>query len=253
MAEGTFCQEPAGRSCVRSIDGDHASRSCSRSTKRDWMPDANRFARNDHRLLRRSQFSGCPHCAVLRTTHGEGLRWGCRACSVLLADAGHNLSARTVTDYRVRAYFLPIFGGKSQRSFPSSDSGSTSTSATPALESLSDAPVNPEITLVKSGSWPTSIRTFARCRFTTVRNLLLPNPGASDSSLRTFALRWSAAISPVCAAWGNRLVTIKSRRTSRRSRNFATSRISLFPRLVNGRSSSGFFQFGQSASPCLRK
>src|SRR6266516_4264014 len=153
------------------------------------MPDANRFARNDHRLLRRRQFSSCPHCAVLRTTHGKGLRWGSRARSVLLADASHNLSARTVTTFASRAYFLPIFGGKSQRSFPtSSDSGSTSTSATPALESLSDAPVNPEITLVKSGSWPTSIRTFARCRFTTVRNLLLPNPGASDSSLRTFAL-----------------------------------------------------------------
>ena len=29
--------------------------------------------------------------------HGEGLRWGSRACSVLLADADHNLSARTVT------------------------------------------------------------------------------------------------------------------------------------------------------------
>src|SRR4029434_6541331 len=61
-----------------------------------WMPDDNRFARNDHRLLRRFQFSNCPHCAVLRTTHGKGLRWGSRACSVLLADAGHNLFARTM-------------------------------------------------------------------------------------------------------------------------------------------------------------
>src|SRR4029450_1778067 len=92
-------------------------------------------------------------------------------------------------DVTSRVYFLPIFGGKSQRSFPSSDSGSTSTSATPDLESLSDAPVNREMTLVKSGSWPTSIRRFAGCRFSTVRNLLVPNPGASDSSLRTFALR----------------------------------------------------------------
>src|SRR6266498_5151526 len=212
MAQGTFCQEPTGRSCAHSISGDHASRSCSRSTKRDWMPDANRFARNNHRLLWCGQFGGCPHCAVLRTTNGEGLRWGSRACSLLLADAGHNLSARAeLSSCLVRScrsntlfyfslltdhvspippsYFLPIFGGKSQRSFPSSDSGSTSTSATPALESLSDAPVNPKITLVKSGSWPTSISTFARCRFTTIRNLLLPNPGASDSSLRTFALR----------------------------------------------------------------
>src|SRR6266496_2856601 len=188
MAEGTFCQEPAGRSRARSIDGAHASRTCSRSTKRDWMSDANCFARNDHRLLWRRQFGSCPHCAVLRSTHGKGLRGCSRACSVLLADAGHNLSARSVT-LASHAYFLPIFGGKSQRSFASSDSGSTSTSATPALESLSDAPVKPEMTLVKSGSWPTSIRTFARCRFTTVRNLLLPNPGASDSSLRTFALR----------------------------------------------------------------
>src|SRR6266498_1142943 len=152
------------------------------------------------------------YCAVLRTTNGKGIRWGSRACSLLLADAGHNLSARAeLSSCLVRScrsntlfyfslltdhvspippsYFLPIFGGKSQRSFPSSDSGSTSTSATPALESLSDAPVNPKITLVKSGSWPTSISTFARCRFTTIRNLLLPNPGASDSSLRTFALR----------------------------------------------------------------
>src|SRR5205823_3664066 len=188
MAEGTFCQQPAGRSCARSVDDAHASRTCSRSTKRDWMPDVNRFAGNNDRLLRRRQFSSRPHCAVLRTTHGKGLRRRGRACSVLLAYASRNLSARTVT-LASRTYFFPIFGGKSQRSFPCSDSGSTSTSATPALESLSDAPVNPEITLVKSGSWPTSIRTFARCRFTTIRNLLLPNPGASNSSLRTFALR----------------------------------------------------------------
>src|SRR6266513_4732832 len=192
MAKGTFCQKPSGRSCARSSDSDHDSGSCSRSAERDWMPDANRFARNDHRLLRCGQFSSRPHCAVLRTTHGEGLRRRGRACSVLLAYASRNLSARTVT-LASRTYFFPIFGGKSQRSFAFSDSGSTSTSATPALESLSDAPVKPEMTLVKSGSWPTSIRTFARCRFTTVRNLLLPNPGASDSSLRTFALRYSPA------------------------------------------------------------
>ncbi len=36
----------------------------------------------------------CDYCAVLRTTNGKGIRWGSRACSLLLADAGHNLSAR---------------------------------------------------------------------------------------------------------------------------------------------------------------
>src|SRR6266496_5097941 len=190
MVKRTFCQEPAGRSCACSIDGDHDYRNWSRSVELDWMHHANHFAGNDPCLLRCCHVGRWGHCIVLRTTTGEGLRWGSRACSVLLADADHNLSARTVTTFASRAYFLPIFGGKSQRSFPtSSDSGSTSTSATPALESLSDAPVNPEITLVKSGSWPTSIRMFARCRLTTVRNLLLPNPGASDSSFRTFALR----------------------------------------------------------------
>src|SRR6266436_4042129 len=102
MAKRTFCQEPTGRSCARSIDGDHGSRSCSRSTKRDWIPDANRFARNDHRLLRRRQFSSRPYCAVFRTTHGKGLRWGSRACSVLLADADHNLSARTMISEKLQ-------------------------------------------------------------------------------------------------------------------------------------------------------
>src|SRR6266511_1012199 len=211
MAKGTFCQKPSGRSCADSVEGDNASRSYSRSAERNWMYHAHRFAGIDRRLLWRCHFSRCDYCAVLRTTNGKGIRWGSRACSLLLADAGHNLSARAeLSSCLVRScrsntlfyfslltdhvspippsYFLPIFGGKSQRSFPSSDSGSTSTSATPALDSLSDAPVSPEITLVKSGSWPTSIRTFARCRLTTVRNLLLPNPGASDSSFRTFAL-----------------------------------------------------------------
>src|SRR5581483_241749 len=182
MVEWTFCEEPAGWSCASSVSRDHDSRSCSRSTERDWMPDANRFARNDHRFLRRCRFSHRPHCTLLRTTNGQGLRRRSRASSVLLARASRNLPARPVTsstailavglagilpakkvstrrDARLPSqarclcyYFLPIFAGKSQRSFPSSDSGSTSTSATPALDSLSDAPVNPEITLVKSGS-----------------------------------------------------------------------------------------------------
>ena len=38
-----------------------------------------------------------------------------------------------------------------------------------------------------------------------------------------------------------------------RSRNAATFFISSLPRSVSGRSSSDFFQFGQSASPCRRK
>src|SRR5436190_11760731 len=153
------------------------------------MHHPDRLEGNDRRLLWRRHFSRCDYCAVLRTTNGKGIRRGSRAGFLLLTDAGHNLSARSSDPLASPAYFLPIFGGRSQRSFPSSDSGSKSTSATPALASLSDAPVNPEITFVKSGSWPTSIRIFARCRFITIRNLLLPNPGASDSSLRTLALR----------------------------------------------------------------
>src|SRR4030095_2068332 len=100
----------------------------------------------------------CPHRAVLRTTNGKGIRRGSRACSLLPARASRNLSARAVIgrwDVRNKMclfrdtshlaliafhyYFLPIFGGRSHRSFPSSDSGSMSSSATPALESLSDA------------------------------------------------------------------------------------------------------------------
>src|SRR5205823_9400398 len=49
-------------------------------------------------------------------------------------------------------YFFVIFGGKSQRSLPFREERSTSTSATPALDNLSDAPVSAEIVLVKSGS-----------------------------------------------------------------------------------------------------
>src|SRR5581483_9267697 len=97
MVEWTFCEEPAGWSCASSVSRDHDSRSCSRSTERDWMPDANRFARNDHRFLRRCRFSHRPHCTLLRTTNGQGLRRRSRASSVLLARASRNLPARPVT------------------------------------------------------------------------------------------------------------------------------------------------------------
>ena len=65
--------------------------------ERDWMHHPNRFARNDPGLLRRRYFSSCPHCTVLRTTHGEGLRRRGRACSLLPARASRNLSARALT------------------------------------------------------------------------------------------------------------------------------------------------------------
>jgi len=58
---------------------------------------------------------------------------------------------------------LAIVGGKLE-SVPSSIHRSTPTSATPAVEGLSDARFNTEITLVKVGSWPTSGTTLATNR-----------------------------------------------------------------------------------------
>src|SRR5205807_7183244 len=52
---------------------------------------------------------------------------------------------------------------------------------------------------------------------------------------------------------GSGLVKIASAENLRRWRNLVTRFISLRPRSVSGRSSSGLFQFGQSASPWRRK
>src|SRR5262245_37604272 len=97
MAERTFCQKPPRRSCADSIDGTYDSRNCSRSAQRNWMYSGHRFARIDRCLLWGGHCSNCLDCVVLRTTNGEGIRWGSGACSLLLADAAHNLPARAVT------------------------------------------------------------------------------------------------------------------------------------------------------------
>src|SRR6266576_6361134 len=85
--------------------------------------------------------------------------------------------------------FLAIFGGKSQSSLPLREERSTSTSATPALDNLSDAPVSAEIVLVKSGSWPTIIKLSAEFFLINSSSSAGPNPGASRRSSRHFISR----------------------------------------------------------------
>src|SRR5437016_8620307 len=84
------------------------------------------------------------------------------------------------------------------------------------------------------------------------RNRSTLNPWARAGSVFNSIPRRSAAISAVCEARGSGLVKMASAE-KRRWRNFATRFISLRPRSVSGRSSSGLFQFGQSASPWRRK
>src|SRR5437660_8399786 len=85
------------------------------------------------------------------------------------------------------------------------------------------------------------------------RNRATLNPWARAASVfNSIPRRW-ATISAVCEARGSGLVKIASAEKLRRSRNFATRFISLRPRSVSGRSSSGLFQFGQSPSPWRRK
>src|SRR5438105_13164671 len=85
------------------------------------------------------------------------------------------------------------------------------------------------------------------------RNRSTLNPWARAGSVFNSIPRRSAAISAVCEARGSGLVKMASAENLRRCRNFATRFISLRPRSVSGRSSSGLFQFGQSASPWRRK
>src|SRR5437879_12459306 len=58
------------------------------------------------------------------------------------------------------SYFFMTFGGNRQSNLPLPEETLTSTSATPAFASLSDAPVRAEIGSVKSGSCPTSINLY---------------------------------------------------------------------------------------------
>src|SRR5438046_2327740 len=85
------------------------------------------------------------------------------------------------------------------------------------------------------------------------RNRWTLEPWARAGSVFNSIPRRLATISAVCEARGSGLVKIASAEKLRRSRNFATRFISLRPRSVSGRSSSGLFQFGQSASPWRRK
>src|SRR6266550_1392021 len=148
MVERTLCQESAGGNCACDGDRDHYPRDYSRGSERDWMRRDNFFAEFDGCILWRGDFRRRDRRAVLWATDGQRLRRSSSARSVFSAGAHRNLSARA----SVNRYFLAILGGKSQSSLPFRDGRSTSTSATPPFESLSDAPVKAAIVLVKSGS-----------------------------------------------------------------------------------------------------
>ena len=108
----------------------------------------NFFAKFYGCILWRGDFRRRDRRAFLRATNDERLRRSGSARSVFSAGAQRNLSAHV----RVNRYLLAILGAKSQSSLPFREGRSTSTSATPPFESLSDAPVKAAIVLVKSGS-----------------------------------------------------------------------------------------------------
>src|SRR4029453_2377849 len=112
------------------------------------MRGDNFLAGFDDCILWRSDFRRRDSRAVLRTTDGKGLCRRGRSRSVFSAGARRDLP----TGAAVNRYFLAILGGKSQSSLPPREGMSTSTRATPAFESFSDAPVKAVIVLVKSGS-----------------------------------------------------------------------------------------------------
>src|SRR5882724_10297080 len=148
MVERTLRQESAGGNCACDGDRDHYPRNCSRGSECDWLRRDNFFAEFDGCILWRGDFRRRDRRAVLRATDDERLRRSGSARSVFSAGAQRNLSAHV----RVNRYLLAILGGKSQSSLPFREGRSTSTSATPPFESLSDAPVKAAIVLVKSGS-----------------------------------------------------------------------------------------------------
>src|SRR5437660_4883158 len=148
MVERTLRQESVGENWA--CDGDRGlyPRDCSRGSECDWMRRDNFFAEFDGCILWRGDFRSRDRRAVLRATDDESLRRSGSARSVFSAGAQRDLSAHV----GVNRYLLAILGGKSQSSLPFREGRSTSTSATPPFESLSDAPVKAAIVLVKSGS-----------------------------------------------------------------------------------------------------
>ncbi len=58
-----------------------------------------RFAGFNRRILRRGDFRGFDHCAILWPADGQRLRWSRGACSVLFARVGCDLSARTTLNW----------------------------------------------------------------------------------------------------------------------------------------------------------
>src|SRR5213596_1047195 len=118
------------------------------------MRGGNFLAKFDNCILWRGDFRHRDCLVVLRTADGKGLCRRGRSRSLFPPDARRDLSACAA----VNRYLLAIFGGKSQSSLPLREGMSTSTKATPAFESFSDAPVNAPIVLVKSGSCPTTIK-----------------------------------------------------------------------------------------------
>src|SRR6266487_6994197 len=96
MAKRTFREESTGWNRPRAVDLHHDPGGGGRCAKRRGLRAGNSFERFDDRIVRGNSFRGSHHGAVFWAANREGLRWGSRACSVLLADADHNLSARTV-------------------------------------------------------------------------------------------------------------------------------------------------------------
>jgi hypothetical protein len=165
----------------------------------------------------------------------------------------------TVIDRRYRRgetlYYKAFvnLGGKSQRSVPEVQLRLISKRATPAFEILILPPVSSSMTPENSGSWPTTMTDWASRLASRRRNRSELKPCASaGSTCNSMPRRWPT-ISAVCEARGRGLVKMESGMNFKRSRNLATRLISLRPRSVRGRSSSGFVQFGQSASPWRRK
>ena len=98
MAKGAFREKSVSGRCGRSGHRNHHSRTCSGSFERRWLPRAHRFARFNRRILRRGDFRGFDHCAILWPADGQRVRRSGGACSIFFAHPRCNLSARAAVN-----------------------------------------------------------------------------------------------------------------------------------------------------------
>src|SRR5436190_22120232 len=100
MAERTFCQERVGWSRSRTANLHHGSGGRSRRAQRRRLFADYCFERFGNRVLWGNSFGRSDYGTVFWAANRERLRRSGGACSLLSADVGCDLSARTSVNWR---------------------------------------------------------------------------------------------------------------------------------------------------------